>query len=84
MMVDRMPITRARDIIDVAPIATTRIGKEEARSDPGFFFAGSNEQVDHCQHNQGCDADVHDREYAAILFGMTFGKLTGHKVCKWI
>ena len=74
----------ARDTIDVAPIATTRIGEEEARSDPGFFFARSNEQVDDSQHDQGRDAEIYHCEYAAILSGMTLGQFTGHKVCKWI
>jgi hypothetical protein len=84
MMVDRMLITMARDTIDVAAIATTRIGKEEARSNPGFFFAWSNQQADDSQHNQSRDAKVHHCEYAAILFGVTLGKFTGHKICKWI
>ena len=74
----------ARDTIDVAAIATTRIGKEEARSNPGFSFAWSNKQVDDSQHNQSRDAEVHHCEYAAILFGVTFGEFTGHEICKWI
>jgi hypothetical protein len=41
MMVDRTPITTvARDTIDATIIATTTIGEEEARSNPGFFFVG--------------------------------------------
>ena len=85
MMVDRMPTTTARDTIDAVPLATTRIGKEEARSNPGLFsYAGSNEQVDDRQHNQGCDAEVHHCEDATILSGVTFGEFTGHKICKWI
>jgi hypothetical protein len=37
-MVDRMDIMMVRDTI-AATIATTTVGKEEARSNPGFFFA---------------------------------------------
>jgi hypothetical protein len=37
-MVDRMRIMMAHDTI-AATIATTTVGKEEARSNPGFFFA---------------------------------------------
>ena len=40
MVADRMRITTmARDTIDADTIATTTIGKEEARRNPGLFFA---------------------------------------------
>ena len=42
----------ARDTIDVAPMATTTVGKEEARSNPGFFFGRSDEKFDDSQHDQ--------------------------------
>ena len=74
----------ARGTIDAAAIATTTVGKEEARSNPGFFFAWLNKQVDNNQHNQSCDADIHHAIYAAVLRRMPFGKFAGHKVGEWI
>lgn len=38
MMMGRMLITIARGTIDVAAIAPTRIGKEEARKQSGLFL----------------------------------------------
>jgi hypothetical protein len=69
-----------RDTIDMAAIATTTVGKEEARSNPGFFFAWSNEQPGDGQHNQGGDAEIHHAVDAPILSGVTFGKFTSHEI----
>jgi hypothetical protein len=74
----------ARATIDMAALAITRIGKEQARSNPGLFFCPSDKQADDRQHYQGRDAEVHHGEYAPVLSGMTFGKFTGHEICKWI
>jgi hypothetical protein len=62
-----------RDTTDVAAIVTARIGKEEVWSSPGFFFAGSNEQIDDNQHGQCCDADIHHTVYASVLRRVPFG-----------
>ena len=85
MVAGRMPTTMmARATIEAVAIAPTTVGKEEARRNPGLFFARSNEQGDDRQQNQGRNAEVHHCEDAAILFGVTFGKFPGHEICKWI
>ena len=52
----------ARDTIAATIIDTTIIGNEEARSDPGFFFALSDKQLGDGQHDQSGNAEIHQGE----------------------